>query len=56
VNDFNLLSNDERKIYELIEMNLKVMLKKDFILAGVINASTKNIRDYKMLFKKVFNK
>lgn len=53
VNEFNLLSNDQRKIYELIQMNLNVMLKRDYVLTGVINSSKTSIRDYKMLFKKV---
>ena len=53
VNEFNLLSNDEKKILELIQMNLNVMLKKDYLLIGVINSSNSNIREYKMLFKKV---
>ena len=53
VNQFNLLSNDEKKIFDLIKMNLNVMIKKDYFLVGVINSSNNNIRDYNMLFKKV---
>jgi hypothetical protein len=55
VNDFNLLSNDERKIFELIKMNLDTMLKNQYAFLGVINTSKKTNRDFKMLFKKSIN-
>jgi hypothetical protein len=53
VNDFYFLSNDVKKMQELILMNLNVMLKKDYVLLGAINISNRNSREYKMLFKKV---
>jgi len=53
VNDFYILTNDTKKVQELILMNLNVMLKKDYILLGAINISNRNSREYKMLFKKV---
>jgi len=55
VNDFILISNDLQRIFELIKMNLSVMLKQQYVFMGVVGASKESKKEFKMLFKKISN-
>ena len=53
VSNFTLITNETDKIVELIKMNINNMLKSDFLFIGVTNSSKENLREYKLIFKKV---
>jgi len=51
--DFNLITNQTNKAIELIEGNLKNMLKNHFLLSGSVVSSNEQNREFKLLFKKI---
>ena len=53
VTNFSLITNEPEKIIELIKININNMLKSDYLFFGVTNSSKENIREYKLIFKKV---